>query len=63
MNAEKYQENKFEDVNTKLTNLQLFNQKAFSVMQPTMLLVMQTLTLAIYFIGARLIDGALMADN
>ena len=61
--AEKYQENKFEDVNTKLTNLQLFNQKAFSVMQPTMLLVMQTLTLAIYFIGARLIDGALMADK
>ena len=61
--AEKYQENKFEDVNTKLTNLQLFNQKAFSVMQPSMLLVMQTLTLAIYFIGARLIDGALMADK
>lgn len=61
--AEKYQENKFEDVNTKLTNLQLFNQKAFSVMQPTMLLVMQTLTLAIYFIGARLIDGALLADK
>ncbi len=61
--AEKYQENKFEDVNTKLTNLQLFNQKAFSVMQPTMLLVMQTLTLAIYFIGARLIDEALMADK
>ena len=61
--AEKYQENKFEDVNTKLTNLQLFNQKAFSVMQPTMLLVMQTLTLAIYFIGAYLIDGALMADK
>ena len=62
-NAEEYQQNKFEDVNTKLTNLQLFNQKAFSVMQPTMLLVMQTLTLAIYFIGARLIDGALMADK
>ena len=61
--AEKYQENKFEDVNTKLTNLQLFNQKAFSVMQPTMLLVMQTLTLAIYFIGACLIDEALMADK
>ena len=62
-NAESYQEDKFEQVNTKLTNQQLFNQKAFSIMQPTMMLVMHTLTLSIYFIGAYLIEGALMADK
>ena len=62
-NAEEYQENKFEDVNTKLTNMQLFNQKAFSVLSPVMYLVMYFLTLAIYFVGAALIKDALMADK
>lgn len=62
-NAEKYQEDKFEDVNDKLTNMQLFNQKAFSVLSPVMYLVMYFLTLAIYFVGAFLIKEALMADK
>ena len=62
-NAEEYQENKFEDVNDKLTNMQLFNQKAFSVLSPVMYLVMYFLTLAIYFVGASLIKNALMADK
>ncbi len=62
-NAEDYQENKFENVNAKLTKQQLFNQKTFSVMQPTMNIVMHTLTLAIYFIGACLISSSLMADK
>ncbi len=62
-NAEEYQENKFEDVNEKLTNMQLFNQKAFSVLSPVMYLVMYFLTLAIYFVGASLIKDALMADK
>ena len=62
-NAEKYQENKFEDVNTDLTNMQLFNQKAFSVLSPTMYLVMYFLTLGIYFVGAYLIRDAGMADK
>lgn len=39
-NAENYQENKFEDVNTKLTNQQMYNQKKFAIMQPVMYLVM-----------------------
>ena len=59
-NAEEYQENKFESVNTKLTSMQLFNQRAFCVLQPIMYLVMYFLTLAIYFIGAILIKDALM---
>ena len=62
-NAEKYQEDKFEDVNDKLTNQQLFNQKAFAVMQPVMYLIMYGLTLSIYFVGAYLIKDALMADK
>ena len=62
-NAEQYQEDKFEEVNTKLTNQQLFNQKAFAVMQPLMYLIMYGVTLAIYFIGAYLIKDALMADK
>ncbi|MBO5349797.1 MAG: ABC transporter ATP-binding protein [Clostridia bacterium] len=62
-NAEQYQEDKFEDVNTKLTNQQLFNQKKFAIMQPTMYLVMHALTLAIYFIGAILIKESVLADK
>ena len=62
-NAEEYQENKFDDVNTKLTNQQLFNQKTFAIFSPIMYLVMHCLTLGIYFVGASLIDEALMADK
>ncbi len=62
-NAENYQENKFEEVNKKLTNQQLFNQKAFAIMQPLMYLVMHYLTLSIYFIGAILIKNAVIADK
>lgn len=62
-NAEKYQENKFEEANAKLTNQQLFNQRAFSVMSPVMYLIMYFLTLAIYVIGANLINQAGLADK
>ena len=62
-NAEKYQEDKFESVNTKLTNQQLFNQKAFAILSPIMYLVMNSLSLVIYFIGAYLIRDALMIDK
>ena len=62
-NAEKYQMDKFENVNTKLTNQQLFNQKVFSVLSPIMYLVMYGITLAIYFAGAYLIKDALMVDK
>ena len=62
-NAEKYQEDKFENVNNKLTKLQLFNQKTFGILSPVMYLIMYCLTLGIYFVGARLIDAANMADK
>lgn len=62
-NAEKYQEDKFENTNQELTNLQLFNQKKMAIMQPVMYLIMFGLTLAIYFVGAYLIRDAVMADK
>lgn len=62
-NAEKYQEDKFEEVNTDLTKNQMFNQKAFNYLTPIMNLVMYCLTLAIYFVGAILIKDAGISDK
>ncbi len=62
-NAEAYQEEKFEQVNNDLTQIQTFNQKAFAVMQPIMYIVMYFLTLAIYIIGIYLIKNSVMANK
>lgn len=62
-NAEKFHENKIEEVNTRLTNLQKFIQKSFAIMQPMMMTIMYILTLVIYLIGARLISEAALPDK
>ena len=62
-NAEEYQENRFDKVNNDLTNMQLFNQKCFAILDPIMNIVMHFLTLGIYFIGAYLIEAAHMVDK
>ena len=62
-NAEKYSEDKFEKVNSDLTNNQLFNQKAFNFLSPIMSLVLYGLTLSIYFVGAILINNAGLSDK
>lgn len=62
-NAEEYQENRFDKVNNDLTNMQLFNQKCFAILDPIMNIVMHFLTLGIYFIGAYLIESAHMVDK
>ena len=62
-NAEEYQETRFDEVNTDLTKMQLFNQRCFSVMMPVMNIVMHGLTLGIYLIGAYLISDALMSEK
>lgn len=62
-NAEDYQESRFAQVNDELTNTQLFNQRTFAVMLPVMNIVMNILSLGIYFIGAYLIDKSLMIDK
>ena len=62
-NAEKYQESKFEEGNVALTNTQTFNQKAMASLSPVIYLIMNTLTLSIYFVGSHLIDSASMMDK
>ena len=62
-NAEETEQNKFEKVNNKLTNTQLFNQKVMSLMSPMMYLIMNGVSLAIYFMGSILISKALLADK
>ena len=62
-NAENYQQNKFENVNKKLTNQLLFNQKTFAIMQPIMYLVLHSVTLGIYFVGAHLIQDAVATEK
>ena len=62
-NAEDYQENKFNDVNEDLTKKQLFNQRTFSVLMPVMNLVLFGLTLAIYYVGAVIINDAAIGEK
>lgn len=62
-NAEKFQTDRFEEVNNSLTNMQLFNQRCFAIMMPVMNIVMHGLTLGIYTIGAILIQKAGMVDK
>jgi ATP-binding cassette subfamily B protein len=62
-NAEKYQENKFAEVNNKLTRTQLFNQRMLSILSPFMYFIMQAGEIVIFIIGAVLIDKALMGDK
>jgi ATP-binding cassette, subfamily B, multidrug efflux pump len=57
-NAEGYQEGKFEQANENLTKTQLFATRMMAIMFPGMTLVMNGLMLAIYWIGAYLINGA-----
>lgn len=62
-NAEKYQENKFENANNTLTSTNLFSQRTMSLMMPSIQLVMSGLSLAIYWIGAILINEAGIVDK
>ncbi len=57
-NAEQYQEEKFEKVNADLTNNHLFTSRRMAMMLPGIMLMMNGLTLAIYWIGAYLIEDA-----
>ena len=62
-NAEGYQEEKFDEISTDLTKLQLSNQRKFVIMEPVMYLIMYFLTLGIYFIGAHMIEDASLMDK
>ena len=60
-NAEAYQEEKFNDANNNLTDTQMFTQRVMSIMSPVMYLLMNLLTLGIYFIGTSLISNAILS--
>ena len=62
-NAESYQEEKFEQANSELTETQLYTNRGMAVMMPMMTALMSGLTLAIYWIGAYLIEGAEAMDR
>ena len=62
-NAEWYQEEKFEDANQRLTKTQLFANRTMAFLMPSIQMVMSGLTLAVYWIGAYLVENAQMADK
>ncbi len=57
-NAEKYQEDKFQDVNVEVSDASIFVNRSTALMQPFMSFLMSVLTLAIYFLGTSLITEA-----
>ncbi|MDR2203584.1 MAG: ABC transporter ATP-binding protein/permease [Nitrososphaerota archaeon] len=62
-NAEDYQKAKFEAANKELTDTHLFAGRALALMLPTLMVIMNLLSLAIYWIGAFLIDAAQLATD
>lgn len=62
-NAEDYQENVFDQANGELTDTQLFTGRRMAIMMPLMSTLMSTFTLAIYWIGAVMINGAAGAEK
>ncbi|WP_097003243.1 ABC transporter ATP-binding protein [Lacrimispora amygdalina] len=62
-NAERFQEEKFEQANGELTDTQLFTNRGMAIMQPMMSALMSGLSLAIYWTGAYFINGAQAMDR
>lgn len=62
-NAENYQNEKFDETNTAMMKTQLFNQRLFAALQPTLQLGMNGLSLSIYWVGAALLGGIAAADT
>lgn len=61
-NAESFQENKFADVNNEFTRTQLFTGRIMAFMNPLMSMVMNGISLAIYWIGAIIINDAALPE-
>lgn len=62
-NAEQFEENKFEEKNTDLTNTYLYLDKRMSLFSPMMYLVMNCISLAIYWVGVYIIEAASGMDK
>ena len=61
-NAEEFQNEKFDGPSRGMMELQLKNQKLFALVQPVMALGMNGLALAIYWVGAALVNGIAVSD-
>lgn len=61
-NAEDFQNEKFDGPSWGMMDLQMKNQKLFALVQPTMMLGMNGLSLAIYWVGAALVNNIAAAD-
>lgn len=61
-NAEEYQNQKFDETNTRMMKTQLRNQRLFALLEPLMQIGMNGLSLCIYWVGAALLSGIAAAD-
>ena len=61
-NAEQYQNEKFDVPSKKMLHLQLKNQRLFALIQPMMGLGMNGLALAVYWVGAALVESISLGD-
>lgn len=61
-NAEEYQNRKFDVPSRNMMNLQLKNQRLFALLQPAMGFGMNGLALAIYWVGAALVEAISLGD-
>ena len=59
-NTEKKEENRFDKANTDLTKTNLFVNRAMSFMMPTLMLIMNGISLLIVWVGAHGIDNGTM---
>lgn len=62
-NADDFQQARFEKTNTELTGTLLFTSRVMAVMNPCMTIIMNGLTLSIYWIGAMLLNNAAMTEK
>ena len=62
-NAEGYQENKFAKANDAFTNTNLFSYRLMAALMPSVELIMNGLTLSVYWIGAVLISSAAVMER
>ena len=61
-NAEEFQNEKFDGPSRGMMELQMKNQKLFALVQPSMSLGMNGLALAIYWVGAALVNNIAVTD-
>ncbi len=62
-NAEDYQDKKFEAANDEVTRLNLFVNRLMAIMNPIMMAISSGLSLAIYWIGAYIINDASLTER